>query len=786
MRFGRRVACVLVSIILLAVTSFYSHVAFAATLHYGGYNLASDKASAFELYPDAVKSYFDERVRDVTLHTPTLDRMRAGGELASDAQGDLARFTSNEELALFLDELPRAFLRVLCLGSFPTYDDGAGEVSATFDLPLLVFSNPAVSDAHALRALGRPLVYLQGSIHGDEPSGAEALLAVALDLAANRGGLLDKLSVIIVPRLNMDGAWRNERDTKGVGPDFPSLDLNRDAVAAISPVTRAVRNMLAIWRPDVCADFHEMGYLFDGSYEYTEGDAISGYPLYYGFELATLVAHPENVPDGVTNLAYELEQGVWTALAEVGLETGRYIYPADMVPGYTQLGMDAQVDYPSQMMEGPPDECITDSAASLAPSVAILCEARSPQVLTNFKSRVYAHYTAAHSVLKQVAARPAVFRDTVAAGGAAVTAMGRSPGNSDPVTLWVKQAERATASTKALLLDPKRQHVTEQDIVHDILHTNEELTSVKSVQRPYAYAISLDERIAAPLAARLALAGASVERLGAGVTLVLEGYRIGSVLPTWHEGLSYSVRSGDYFSSGQGQVLSHAIADATTFEVPGVLPAGAYVLRMAQPSANLAALALEPLANRNLGNYWYSLTERGLDASGYIPFTVGGEWPVYRCLSPADLPLADVMFAFPLLRGAYVARALPLDLPKDALLGYRFLAERATGEIPQSFEVFTPLAAANTAVGTWYGYEWGDGEFSPLALRANDGVPVLTVSPRHIANDGEVLLIGTAHTLNDAETVIGRGGCLTGALPLASALFSLLSHIVEGWEGFWK
>ena len=775
---GRWRTFVFISLLFFSVADCSLHAAvFALPLSYGGYNISPNAESAFDLYPDAVKKYFDERVAGITLRTPTLDRMRAGGDGASDVQGDPARFTMNEELISFIDALPRNYLRVLCLGSFPTYG-GDGAVEATFELPFLVFSDPPTSDAESLRRLKKPIVYLQGSIHGDEASGAEALLAVASDLASNRDGLLDKVSVVMVPRLNMDGAWRNERGTNGAGLDFPSLDLNRDAVAAISPVSRAVRNMLAIWRPDVCVDFHEMGYLLDDSYEYTADGDISGHRLYYGFELATLVAHPGNVPDGVTALAYELERGVWAALAKVGLETGRYVYPADMVSGYAYL---------SQMMEGAPDECISDSATSLAPSVTILFETRSPQVLTNFGSRVFTHYAAVCSVLEQVAARPSVFREAVAAGGEAVTAMGYGFDTASPVTLWVKQKEQAAGTTKALMLDPEQQHVTKRNIVHDILHTNEKLTAVKSVPRPFAYAISLDERMAAPLAARLALTGVAVERLKAERALALEGYRIDSVLTVGHEGLSYGVRSGDYFAPDRGQVLSHAIDGATAFAVPAVLPAGAYVVRMAQPSANLAALALEPLGNRNLGNYWYSLAERGLDTPGYIPFEIGGEWPVYRCMYPADLPLAGlekISFAFPLLRGAYVDRALPLSLaepglPEGVQLGYRFLAACAAGEVPPSFEVFPPHAVANAPVDAWYAYERDRGVFSPLVLRTSDHVPVLTLQSRHIASDGEVLLIGAGSRHGERGE---RSENLAGVQLLGSALFAILTSLMESWR----
>ena len=125
-------------------------------------------------------------------------------------------------------------------------------------------------------------------------------------------------------------------------------------------------------------------------------------------------------------------------------------------------------------------------------------------------------------------------------------------------------------------------------------------------------------------------------------------------------------------------------------------------------------------------NYWYLLAERRLDASGCIPFEIGGEWPVYRC-------------------------AYPADLPEGAQLGYRFPAARA---------------AANAPVDAWYAYERDRGVFSPLVLRTSDHVPVLTLQSRHIASSGH------------GE----RSENLAGVQLLGLALFAILTSLMESWR----
>lgn len=135
------------------------------------------------------------------------------------------------------------------------------------------------------------VVFLAGSVHGDEPSGGDAVLALAYVLAAGRSPEIDAILqhavVIVDPAQNPDGrarfvAWLQQ--ARGVRPDpqpesaehdqpWPGgrfshdlFDLNRDWFALSHPETRArVRTMLE-WHPVVVADLHEMdaeqGYFF--------------------------------------------------------------------------------------------------------------------------------------------------------------------------------------------------------------------------------------------------------------------------------------------------------------------------------------------------------------------------------------------------------------------------------------------------------------------------------------------------------------------------------------------
>jgi hypothetical protein len=784
--------------VFVLVASIFTPVVSSAaipSIPYGDYNVTASVSMGRSLYPDAIREYFDEKTKDVVLHSPTLDRMGvASNDHASDLPGRIGRAVTNEELISFIDALPDAGLRRLSLGKFPSYSS-LGVFENAFEVPFLIFSSPPTSDAEELKALGKPIIYLQGGIHGHETSGTDALLAVAGDLADDENHLLEKISVIILPRLNMDGAWRYRRGTNSANPDFDDLDQNRDSISTISPQMRALRNMLATFRPDVGVDFHEMGFRTFDSAEYTAEGLYSGYGFYNEFDLATLVAHPANVPARVTELAYELQSGVWEALASVGLKASAYYAEASVVPGYMRLkryfddgAADAEppgyITYPSQIMEGAPDESISDSAASLMPSVTLLFEARSVKVLTNYKTRVYSLYRAAHSVLEQVASRPAEFRDAVAEGAEEISAMGNNPDNSANIVLWSKQREVPSCDVESLALNKKGGGVSIETLVIDKFHRNDILTPVMSVKRPYAYIISADGSEADAIASRLALTGIGIARLAGNAEIEAEAYTVNSVVPANHQSLSYSSRSGDYFPKSNSAV-TYAINDVSASSVTRTFRSGSYVVLMSDPSANLAALALEPMANCNLANYWYSLVNgEKKNTAGYIAFGVGEEYPVYRVMSAVALGLVSVTAQAPFLSGAYVKTSIPVnpsEVDAAAAFCYRFAAlNPITGAAPSSFTMTLPSSRGKARLRSWSLYNWSSGILEEVTSYEDRGVPAVLVSSQYISPEGEVAAAAFDRDLAvHAEDVPHSGGSGCNTLTWSSLLLPAMIFLVK-------
>lgn len=143
--------------------------------------------------------------------------------------------------------------------------------------------DPARSGELELESM--PVVVSLGySIHGNEPSGANASMIVAWHLAAAEGAeigsLLDESVILLDPSLNPDGlqrfsTWVNmhrghtpttDPQSREFNEPWPSgrtnyywFDLNRDWLPIQHPVSRGRVLQFHHWRPNLFADFHEMG-----------------------------------------------------------------------------------------------------------------------------------------------------------------------------------------------------------------------------------------------------------------------------------------------------------------------------------------------------------------------------------------------------------------------------------------------------------------------------------------------------------------------------------------------
>ena len=185
-----------------------------------------------------------------------------------------ASTSSYADVIAFLDALEQRAPGAWVRGTIGTTTRGKA-------LPYLIVSRPLVHTPAEARASGKPIVFLQGNIHGGEVEGKESVQALLRDLILDRGkNALDSIVLIAVPIYNADGndTWgpqerqRSEQDGPvqvGQRPNGAQLDLNRDYIKNEAPETLASLMMFRTWEPDVFVDLHTT----DGSYH--------GYALTY-------------------------------------------------------------------------------------------------------------------------------------------------------------------------------------------------------------------------------------------------------------------------------------------------------------------------------------------------------------------------------------------------------------------------------------------------------------------------------------------------------------------------
>ncbi|HSH10065.1 MAG TPA: M14 family metallopeptidase, partial [Oceanipulchritudo sp.] len=170
------------------------------------------------------------------------------------------------------------------------------------------------------------VVNINYSVHGNEPSGANAAPVIAWYLAAAQGekieSLLANTIILLDPTLNPDGLdrfanWTNSTTGRNPNPDpntrehqegWPNgrtnyyyFDLNRDWMLLTQPESRGRMALYHQWLPNFVLDFHEMG--TDATYFFQPGIPERTHPL---------------IPESVTELTERISHYFANALDTTG------------------------------------------------------------------------------------------------------------------------------------------------------------------------------------------------------------------------------------------------------------------------------------------------------------------------------------------------------------------------------------------------------------------------------------------------------------------------------------
>ncbi|KAH8667714.1 hypothetical protein BGZ61DRAFT_498229 [Ilyonectria robusta] len=147
------------------------------------------------------------------------------------------------------------FLRTLAeRNDWMTYHDPDFKSEEGRSIPYAFLSTSTKPESANSTAPKKVRVWMQGGVHGNEPAGDQALLALLGKLDANATwatSLLEKLDILMLPRYNPDGVAYFQRYLA------TNLDPNRDHTKLASQQTRDIKELVMGFAPHVGIDCHE-------------------------------------------------------------------------------------------------------------------------------------------------------------------------------------------------------------------------------------------------------------------------------------------------------------------------------------------------------------------------------------------------------------------------------------------------------------------------------------------------------------------------------------------------
>jgi Zinc carboxypeptidase len=260
------------------------------------------------------------------------------------------------------------------------------------DLPLLIVSkNQRFTPEQARQSNDVVLLVING-IHAGEIAGKEASLMLVRDLAVTKkhAGLLEHVTVLVVPIYNVDGHERfgpynriNQNGPKEMGwrTTSQNLNLNRDWMKADQPETIAMLKLFSSWLPEMTIDNHV-----------TNG-ADYQYDIYYGTDWA------EVMPSALAKYVKgKFEQDLQSALTATG----------HIASGYVELK--DPLDPSAGMESGPSLPRFSTGYVTIQNRAPLLAESH---MLKTFQNRIQAHYDLMIATLQSLNRDTATLREAV-------------------------------------------------------------------------------------------------------------------------------------------------------------------------------------------------------------------------------------------------------------------------------------------------------------------------------------------------------------------------------------
>jgi dipeptidyl-peptidase-4 len=468
-------------------------------------------------------------------------------------------------------------------------------------VPLLVIADPMPASPDILMHDDRIVVYIQANIHSGEVEGKEAALMLARDMILPENlKWLKNVIILICPNLNADGndqiSTRNRTNQNGpkngvgVRHNAQYLDLNRDAMKLETPEMKGVvTNVLNRWDPAITVDCHTT----NGSYHEE--------PVTFTWMMN---------PNGDTSLIHYMRDTMMPCVSGIlrdQYQVDNCFYGEFIDMKYPSLGWESYGSEPRYFV----------NYMGIRNRLAILNE---NYVYADYKTRVLGCYKLLRSVMEYASTHKYEINRLLEQAEQAAICRGLNPSVKDSFAIGYKVRPTPESITiKAFDVEETgdtviwhRYRKTDRKIAVTVPYLADYYPS-ESTRFPYAYLLRVQDPVYIEL---LRLHGIEVEKLTDDKVFEVETFGIDEIIPAMR------LNQGHYTNTLKGKY----VREKTTFTK------GTWVVRTAQPLANLAAYILEPQSNDGMA-VW-NFFDRYLVPQWeqeYYPY------PVYRLVEKTEL-----------------------------------------------------------------------------------------------------------------------------------------------------
>ncbi|KAJ0373650.1 hypothetical protein COL26b_008119 [Colletotrichum chrysophilum] len=223
-------------------------------------------------------------------------------------------------------------------------------------------------------------IWMQGGVHGNEPSGDQALLALLGRFDANAtwaASILDKVDIMMLPRYNPDGVAYFQRYFA------TNFDPNRDHTKLARQQTRDIKQLVMGFAPHVGVDCHEYSPTQAWGTKEQWIDGQDG--QFSAMKNANIHADIRNISEAV------FANAIAAAMEKRGLRWGPYV-----------VGSDGTDDIVLEETTG--DAKIGDSSVALSQAIMFLTETRGIGLADqHFQRRVATGLTMVETIVQTAA-----------------------------------------------------------------------------------------------------------------------------------------------------------------------------------------------------------------------------------------------------------------------------------------------------------------------------------------------------------------------------------------------